>query len=122
MTFESELRTATEGLPSTIRVWLSRAVRSGWHQIGPGAYEDGSSNRVCPIVAAAKMASVWGERGLRAGHSTWGTPDGPSPAVEEFAASFDLCAEEIGTGAALEVVIESLEPQATQRASASSSR
>lgn len=122
MTFESELRTATEDLPPTIRVWLSRALRSGWYAMGPGTYEDGRSNRVCPIVAAAKMAGVWGERGVRADHPTWGTIDGPSSVVEEFAAYFDLCAEEIGTGAALEVVIESLKTQATQRASASSSR
>lgn len=46
----------------------------------------------------------------------------PSPAVEEFAAYFDLSAEEIGTSAALEMVMDSLAPQATQRASASSSR
>lgn len=122
MTFESELRTAADGLPPAIRVWLSRALRSGWHQIGPGTYEDHGSDRMCPIVAAAKMAGVWGERGLRAGHPTWGTIDSPSPAVEEFAAYFDLCAEEIGTEVALEVVMEALAPQATQRASASSSR
>ena len=79
-------------------------------------------DRVCPIVAAAKMAGVWGQHGLRADHPTWGRIEGPSPAVEEFAACFNLCAEEVGTSAALEVVIESLAGQATQRASASSSR
>lgn len=122
MSFESELRAATEGLPPTIRVWLTRALRSGWYAIGPGAYDGGDGGRVCPIVAAAKMAGVWGAEGLRPDNPLWGTVDHPSPAVEEFAAYFDLCAEQLGTPAALAVVTESLAAQATQRASASSSR
>ena len=122
MSFESELRAATEGLPPTIRVWLTRALRSGWYAIGPGAYGGGDGGRVCPIVAAAKMAGVWGADGLRPDNPFWGTVDHPSPAVEEFAAYFDLCAEQLGTPAALAVVTESLAAQATQRASASSSR
>lgn len=113
MIFESELRVATLGLPPTIRVWLGRALRSGWYAIGSGAYDGGDSGRVCPIVAAATMAGLWGPEGLRNGEAAWGTPGGPSDAVEEFAAYFDLYAEERGTRAAVAVVTDELGTPAT---------
>lgn len=120
MTFERELNAATTNLPPTVRIWLERAFRSGWFAIGPDAYD--GDGRMCPIVAAATLAGAWGPHGLRLGNPHWGSEAGPTPAVEDFAAYFDLCAEQLGTEGAIAVVIEALAGQATRRASASSSR
>jgi hypothetical protein len=41
-------------------------------------------------------------------HPAWGTPEEPSPEVEEFAAGFYICAEEQGLDHALTVVASAL--------------
>ena len=106
--FECQLRHATRSLPSGVARWTSRAVGSGWFHIAPGAYDDDGSGAVCPIVAAAIMAGVWADRGLLPGHAEWGDASGPSESVADFAAYFDLCAEELGTVEALDVVRDEL--------------
>ncbi|MGH8571440.1 MAG: hypothetical protein ACREX8_02540, partial [Gammaproteobacteria bacterium] len=97
MTFDRELRGAVRRLPPDVAVWTSRAIRSGWFSLAPGVYEDGGpGGAVCPIAAGATMAGAWVNGGIAEGHEAWGTPQGPSPEVEDFAAYFDLCAEEAG--------------------------
>lgn len=108
MVYENELRMATTSLPRDVRAWVERALRSGWYAIGSGAY-NGGGGHVCPIVAAGMMAGLWGPEGLRSDDVAWGTAAGPSDAVEEFAAYFDLYAEERGTGAAVAVVTDELD-------------
>lgn len=106
--YECELRKATTSLPATVRTWMERALRSGWYAIGAGAYDGGDGGRVCPIVAAAMLAGVWGPDGLRDDSVAWGSRAGPSHRVEEFAAYFDLYAEERGPRAALAIVTDQL--------------
>lgn len=104
---------AVMGLHPTVRLWMSRALRAGWHPVGPGSYDGGPGGTVCPIVAAAKLAGAWSEEGLRAGWDEWGTPEWPSPPVEEFAACFDLCADEIGVEPTIGLLSEALSTAAT---------
>src|SRR4051794_38053201 len=86
------LAAATRALPDTIAAWMRRALEAGEYRIAPWAYE--TDVAVCPVVAAAMCAGVWEDDGaIAAGHPAWGTPDGPSDEVEEFAAWFDLCSE-----------------------------
>ena len=107
--FEHQLRHATRSLPPGVARWTSRAVGSGWFQIAPGAYDDEDrSGSVWPIVAAALMAGVWVDGGLLPGHPEWGDVSRPSDRVEDFAAYFDLCADELGTIKALEIVRDEL--------------
>jgi hypothetical protein len=49
------------------------------------------------------MAGAWVDGGIH-GRPEWGTPEEPGPAVEEFAAWFDLCCGEHGLDQALEIV------------------
>jgi hypothetical protein len=107
--FADELRRATLRLPSGVAGWVAKALRSGWFRIEPGAYEDGDpEGPVCPIVAAATMAGAWLNGRLLPGNSEWGDSNGPTPAVEDFAAYFDLCAGELGTANALEIASQTL--------------
>lgn len=106
--FETDLIAATVGLPLTIRSWMWRAIRSGWFRLEPGEYE--GDNAVCPITAAATMAGVWDDGAVRSGSSEWGDSTGPTPAIEEFAAWFDLVAEAHGATAALQIVSVAIGP------------
>lgn len=47
-------------------------------------------------------------RGAMPRRPAWGTPEEPSPEVEEFAAGFYICAEEQGLDHALTVVASAL--------------
>lgn len=108
MMFEQELRAAVGLLPGDLRVWMSRALESGWFSITAGSYENGGpGGTVCPIAAAAKLAGAWVDGGIK-GHDRWGTSEGPSPEVEDFAAYFDLCAEEVGLDRAIAIVSEAI--------------
>jgi len=98
---------AIHDLPRDIRSWLAVALISGRERIGAFSYANDLA--VCPIVAAAKAAGIWNGDHVAAGNPIWGTPDGPSPEVEEFAAWFDLCCEENGLTATVEAVREALE-------------
>jgi hypothetical protein len=98
-----ELRGATLALSPTIRLWMGRALRSGWFHFCSGTYS--AADFACPFAAAAQMAGVWVGDGIREGlESEWGPADEPSDEVEEFAAWFDLCTEECGIAVALELV------------------
>lgn len=109
MIFDRELRGAVRGLPPDIAVWMSRAVRGGWFSLTAGAYESGGpGGSACPITAAAKMAGAWVDGAIAEGHEAWGTPEGPSGEVEDFAAYFDLCADEAGLDRAIGIVLETL--------------
>lgn len=116
VTFERELRAAIRLLPGDLALWMYRALRSGWFSIEAGAYQDGGpGGAVCPIAAAATMAGAWVEGGIAEGHEAWGTPEAPSPEVENFAAYFDLCAEEIGLDEAIAILSETLAENAAVR-------
>lgn len=116
--FADELRRATLNLPTEVARWVGWALRVGWFRIEPGAYETGARGGVvCPIVAAATMAGVWLNGGLLPGNSNWGSPSGPTAEVEDFAAYFDLCAEELGTAETVRIGRETLN-RATNRGGA----
>lgn len=97
---------AIEHLPDEIRVRLSVALATGRQRIGAFSYANDLA--VCPIVAAAREAGVWTGDHIAPRNPAWGTPDGPSPEVEEFAASFDLCWEDHGLIPTVETVREAL--------------
>jgi hypothetical protein len=94
-----ELVAATAALPAEVRGAFSLALDCGEFTIGAGSWE--TELAVCPMTAAAITAGVWRADGIIAGAEEWGTPDGPSDSVEEFAAWFDICAEEHGLPEAL---------------------
>ena len=102
----SSLVRDTLRLPPPVRRAMRFAVRSGWFEIEAGVWE--SETAVCPIVAAGKVAGYWRGRHLADGGPEWGDQERPSPALMAFAVSFDVCAEEIGTAAAIGVVSEAL--------------
>lgn len=105
MVFERELRHAIRRLPPEVAVWMSRALRSGWFSLTAGTYESGGPGAsVCPITAAAKMAGAWADGSIAEGHEAWGTPDEPSSEVEDFAAYFDLLADDAGLHRAIKIV------------------
>ena len=106
--FERELLEATTNLPQPIAIWMARAIRSGWFEIGSGSYIDRAGGTVCPVVAAATLAGVWRNGQLLPGNDLWGTHSAPSEVVEEFASYFDLVAEDAGTEVALQIVDETL--------------
>lgn len=107
-----ELRQATLGLDTHVACWLVQALSSDWFHIEPGAYEhDDPGGAVCPTVAAAKMAGIWRGGQILPGDPAWGTPEGPVAEVEDFAAYFDLCAEDLGTTQAIEVTCRALDSQ-----------
>jgi len=110
--FGAELQRAALDLPGDVAFWMGRALRTGVFQIQSGAYGSGlPGDVVCPIAAAAAIAGVWLDGALLPGNPRWGTPTGPSTKVEDFAAYFDLCAEEMGTEAAIRIVRDTLEFQ-----------
>lgn len=113
----SDLSLATRALPACVARPMRVALDTGGFRFGPKSYENDLT--VCPITAAAKLAGVWSQGAIIDGHPDWGTPDGPSEAVEDFAAYFDLCCEGFGLDAALETAREALdadEPSVTAHA------
>lgn len=105
---------AIHHLPRDIRRWLAVALISSRQRIGAFSYANDLA--VCPIVAAAKAAGVWNGDHVAPGNPVWGTPDGPSSEVEEFAAWFDLCCEDNGLTATVETVRGALEIPVTAMA------
>jgi len=117
--FSEELRCAALNLPTDVARWVLRALNSDWFRIEPGAYEEGGpGGAVCPIVAAATMAGIWGEGKLLPGNQAWGSPKCPTSEVEDFAAYFDLCAEESGTPTAIDTVRAALDPASRRKLAA----
>ena len=57
----------------------------------------GPGGAKCPVAAAATLAGVWRDGGIE-GRPRWGDDEEPASAVEDFAAYFDLCADELGIG------------------------
>lgn len=114
MTTQMHLTRAVRSLPSEITNAMDAALGAGHFRIGPGAWE--TDLTVCPIVAAAKCAGVWHDGQLLREHPIWGSEDDPAPEVVEFAAWFDVCAEELGTRGAVDLVRETLPGQAHQAA------
>jgi hypothetical protein len=107
--FIDELRRAALNLDTDVARWVIRALDSEWFRIEPGAYEHGGpGGAVCPIVAAATLAGIWRDGQLLPGNQVWGTSERPANEVEDFAAYFDLCAEDSGTGQAIETVRKAL--------------
>src|SRR4051794_21968646 len=107
---------AIEHLPEDIRAWLGVALASGRQKIAAFSYANELA--VCPIVAAAREAGIWSGDHIALDNPAWGTPDGPSPQVEEFAAWFDLCCEDHGLTATLETVRGALGMPLTARVAA----
>lgn len=64
------------------------------------------------------MAAFWSGGAIAGGHPSWGTPEAPSAAVEDFAAYFDLCSAEEGLDRAIGIVAEALagNPEFSRRA------
>lgn len=112
--FTDELRLAAGRLPRGPARWIRRALTSGWFPIQAGAYQ-GPGSSMCPAAAGAAMAGLWRGGRLRPGHPEWGSQEGPSGPIEDFAAYFDLCVEEIGSAEAMAVVLEALEENAPVR-------
>lgn len=108
MSYVADLGAAARGLPRGISVWMRRALESGWFEIRHGIYDGGPGGSKCPIAAAAEMAGIWSNGVISCGNPDWGDPDAPSPEVEDFAAYFDLHAEDVGIDAAVEVVLDAL--------------
>ena len=120
--YEHLLARATHNLPPTPKIWISRALRSGWFNIEPGDYDGRPHLGVCPVVAGAILAGAWADGHPKPGYPDWGPEDGPRPEVEEFAAYFDLCADELGTDEALRIIQDELskdrapaEPESSDR-------
>lgn len=102
-----DLRVATSLLPDPIRRAMWLALRSGWYRIEAGFWE--TDDGLCPLAAAARVAGVW-RNGVFAGHGPeWGDEHEPSVEAWDFAISFDVCAWELGTAAAVELVLSELE-------------
>jgi len=97
---------STECLPRPIRQAMLIALRSHWYSIEPDAWE--SATGVCPVVAAGKLAGVWRDGHLADGGPIWGSEESPSDEVFDFAVSFDLHADEVGTEAAVDLVERTL--------------
>ena len=106
MNERENLLLALDHLPEEIRVCLGVALSTDRPRIGAFSYANDLA--ACPIVAAAREAGVWNGDHIAAGNPAWGTPEGPSPEVEEFAAWFDLCCEEHGLIPTVEAVREAL--------------
>src|SRR4051794_18242289 len=99
---QRRLSTATFLLPPEVAFYVLLAIESGRFRFGAWSYERDLA--VCPIVAGAKLAGVWHEGAIAPGKPEWGSPDAPSASVEEFAACFDICAEDEGLNEALATV------------------
>ena len=80
------------------------ALRSQWFHIEPGDYDGRPRGGVCPVTAGAILAGVWADGRPKRGNPEWGTEEEPSVEVEDFAACFDLCAQDLGTDEALAIV------------------
>ncbi len=115
---DQHLIQATHNLPPKLRRWVSMALRSGWFHIEPGDYDGRPHGGVCPVTAGAILAGVWADGCPKPGNPEWGTVDEPSAEVEDFAAYFDLCAKELGTEGALEIVQAALQENETPARSA----
>ena len=102
MSNERHLRLATRALPVAIAEPMRVALEQGELRIGAFSYE--TELAVCPIAAAAQVAGVWHGGCPQLAGPPWGTEERPSPAVEEFAAWFDICAEEGGLEHAIAIV------------------
>jgi len=107
--YEQDLIAAVRGLGPGTRRWLGRALQSGWYRIAAGAYDNRPGGTRCPIAAAAMMAGIWSDGGIVEGYPEWGTPEEPSPTVEDFAAYFDLFSFEAGVKAAVDAVQKTLD-------------
>ena len=105
--FQTEVRMATRRLTADLRTWMRRALDYGWFDITSGDYDSGSGSR-CPVSAAATMAGAWVDGGI-VGRPEWGSSDEPAAEVEDFAAYFDLVAEDIGIYEALALVRRELD-------------
>jgi len=99
---ERHLIAAVRALPADIAAPLRVALEQGEFRIGAFSYE--TELAVCPIAAAAKVAGVWHGGCPQLSGPPWGTEDCPSPEVEEFAAWFDICAEERSLEQAIAIV------------------
>lgn len=97
-----ELLLALYRLPADIRTWLRAAIGLRAHRIAPFSYANDLT--VCPIVAAAQEAGIWMSEHVAPGHAAWGTPEGPSLEVEDFAAWFDLACERHGVASTIELL------------------
>lgn len=109
--FAEHLQASLGRLDQSVKRWLRRALDSGWYPLGAGSYDGGPGGALCPIAAAATMAGIWFDGGVREGNPEWGSPDAPSPAVEDFAAYFDLCSEANGLEYAIALVRNELRRQ-----------
>jgi hypothetical protein len=101
-----ELLLALRHLPDDVRAWMRIAIASGRHRIAPFSYANDLT--VCPIAASAREAGIWAGDHIPPGHPAWGTPDGPSLEVEDFAAWFDLCCERHGVASTVSLVHQAL--------------
>lgn len=102
--FSEQLRESVGNLPGDLRLWMGKALESQQFQIGAQAYDDGPGGTLCPIAAAATLAGAWTGDGISPGRPHWGTVNGPSEPVEDFAAWFDLCSESEGLESAIELI------------------
>jgi hypothetical protein len=107
--YETELRRAVRALPADLRRWMAVALRQRKFAICSGQWQGSDDESMCPVAAAADLAGAWGSDGIAPGWAAWGGPDGPSEAVEDFAAWFDLLSGETGLGRAVLVVRFELE-------------
>ncbi|OAI38501.1 hypothetical protein AYO39_01025 [Actinobacteria bacterium SCGC AG-212-D09] len=106
MNESTELRGATEQLPSSVARWVRAALLSDRYTFGYRRFE--TDLYVCPIVAAAKHAGIWHNGGVLPGHPEWGSPDEPSPQIWVVVQAFDWYAESCGLQEALWVVLDAL--------------
>jgi hypothetical protein len=84
---------------------MLRALRSGWFSLTARTYESGGPGALrLPDHGGREMAGAWADGAIAGGHEAWGTPEGPSPEVEDFAAYFDILADEAGLHRAVKIV------------------
>jgi hypothetical protein len=105
MNHVEELLSAVRALPDSLAHQMASALDEGTTVIGAGSYETELAR--CPFAAAAARVGRWGPEGYT-GNDEWGTPDGPSEAVEEFVVHFDWYAEEIGLHEAIDATRRAL--------------
>ena len=120
--YEERLIQATQNMPPATKVWISRALRSGWFDIEPGDYDGRPRGGVCPYTAGAILAGAWADGRPKPGYPDWGPENEPCSEVEDFAAYFDLCADELGTDRALQIIQEELSSDKAPARSESSDR
>lgn len=108
---EQHLAAATCALPETIAASMLIALKRSELRIGAFAYE--TELLVCPLAVAARTAGVWHDGWPAFGGPLWGGEDGPTAAMEEFAAWFDICAQERGLDEAVAIVRAALAARRT---------